>query len=91
MMPPHREQSGESRLVRVTVDLTRCAGYGHCVNVAPEVFQMSEVAEVAEVLRSEPGPELTDSVRQAARVCPANAVFLFQDRSPGPDRDASTG
>ncbi|WP_405562707.1 ferredoxin [Streptomyces sp. NBC_01180] len=78
-------------MARVEVDLTRCAGYGHCVDAAPEVFRMSDVAEVAEVLRPEPGPELADSVREAARVCPANAVFLFKDRSPGPDGDEPAG
>ncbi|MEU3567986.1 ferredoxin [Kitasatospora sp. NPDC036755] len=86
-MPPRREQDGTagptgSRIARVEVDLTRCAGYGHCVDAAPEVFRMSDVAEVAEVLRPEPGPELADSVREAARICPANAVFLFKERSP---------
>ncbi|WP_327295490.1 ferredoxin [Streptomyces sp. NBC_01197] len=78
-------------MARVEVDLTRCAGYGHCVDAAPEVFRMSDVAEVAEVLRPEPGPELADSVREAARVCPANAVFLFKDRSPGSDGDEPAG
>lgn len=90
-MPLRREPGGERRVARVEVDLTRCAGYGHCVDAAPEVFRMSDVAEVAEVLRPEPGPELADSVREAARVCPANAVFLFKDRSPGPDGDEPAG
>ncbi|MEV7770888.1 ferredoxin [Kitasatospora sp. NPDC086791] len=80
-MPPRREQGGTARVARVEVDLTRCAGYGHCVDAAPEVFRMSDVAEVAEVLRPEPGPELADSVREAARICPAHAVFLVKDRS----------
>ncbi|KIE28886.1 hypothetical protein LK08_00405 [Streptomyces sp. MUSC 125] len=78
-------------MASVEVDLTRCAGYGLCVDAAPEVFRMSEVAEVAEVLRPEPGPELTDSVREAARACPAHAVFLFKDQPPGPDGDEPTG
>ncbi|MFI8993271.1 ferredoxin [Streptomyces sp. NPDC053542] len=84
-MPLHREHERMSRVARVEVDLTRCAGYGHCVDAAPEVFRMSEAAEVAEVLRPEPGPELTDSVREAARVCPAHAVHLFKERPPGPE------
>ncbi|EPD96948.1 ferredoxin [Streptomyces albus] len=87
-MPARRAPGAESRLVRVEVDLTRCAGYGNCVDAAPEVFRMSDAAEVAEVTRPEPGPELADAVREAARVCPAHAVFLHKSRSPGPDTDA---
>ena len=65
--------------MRVEVDLTRCAGYAKWVDVAPEVFQLSDVAEVAEVVDDRPGPELADSVRAAARVCPAHAVYLHKD------------
>ncbi|WP_346777206.1 ferredoxin [Streptomyces sp. HNM0575] len=78
-------------MARVEVDLARCAGYGRCVDAAPEVFRMSDVAEVADVLQPEPGPELADSVREAARLCPANAVFLHKERSPGPGADEPEG
>lgn len=69
--------------MRVEVDLARCAGYGKCVDEAPEVFQLSAVADIAEVLLEKPGPELADSVRAAARVCPAHAVYLHKDRTTG--------
>jgi ferredoxin len=65
--------------VHVKLDLTRCAGYGNCVDASPDVFQMSEVADIAEILTEEPGPELEESVRKAARVCPANAIILEED------------
>ncbi|MGX9225516.1 ferredoxin [Streptomyces albus] len=55
-MPARRAPGAESRLVRVEVDLTRCAGYGNCVDAAPEVFRMSDAAEVAEVTRPSPAP-----------------------------------
>lgn len=67
--------------MRVEVDLTRCAGYAKCIDEAPEVFRLSDVADVAEVVVERPGPELADSVRAAARVCPAHAVFLHKDRT----------
>jgi ferredoxin len=67
--------------VRVEVDLARCAGYAKCVDEAPEVFRLSDVADVAEVVVETPGPELADSVRAAARVCPAHAVYLHKDRA----------
>ena len=64
--------------VRVEVDLSRCAGYGNCVEAAPEVFQMSDVADIAEVLIAEPGAELSEAVHKAARVCPADAVIITE-------------
>jgi ferredoxin len=62
--------------VRVEVDLSRCAGYGNCVEAAPDVFQLSDVADIAEVIQPEPGPALFEAVRKAARVCPADAVII---------------
>jgi ferredoxin len=64
--------------VRVEIDLTRCAGYGNCVEAAPEVFQMSDVADIAEVLIAEPAADLSESVHKAARVCPADAVIITE-------------
>ncbi len=64
--------------MRVEVDLTRCAGYGNCVEAAPEVFQMSDVADVADVILPEPGDELAESVHKAARVCPADAIVITE-------------
>jgi ferredoxin len=60
----------------VNIDLERCAGYGNCVDACEAVFKMSDDDDVAEVLIPEPGPELGDDVRQAARVCPADAVVV---------------
>jgi ferredoxin len=60
----------------VQVDLSRCAGYGNCVDAAPDVFQMSDVADIADVLIEHPDPELHEQVRKAARVCPADAVVI---------------
>jgi ferredoxin len=65
--------------MRLKLDLTRCAGYGNCVDAAPEVFQMSDVADVAEILIPEPGPELQESARKAVRVCPANAIVICEE------------
>jgi ferredoxin len=76
--------------MRVEVDLARCAGYGDCVDAAPEVFRMSDTADVAEVVLPHPGAELTDSVRRAARACPANAVYLHRE-PPSAGREGVPG
>jgi ferredoxin len=62
--------------MRVKLDLDRCAGYGNCVDASPQVFQMSDHEDIAEILIPDPGPELQESVRKAARVCPADAIII---------------
>lgn len=62
--------------MRVAIDLTRCAGYGNCIDAAPEVFDMADDEDVAIVLIEHPGPQLAEAVRKAERVCPADAVLV---------------
>jgi len=40
---------------------------------------MSDVQNIAEILIPTPGPALHESVRKAARVCPANAIVITED------------
>lgn len=61
--------------MRVTVDLSRCQGYGNCVSASPSVFDLDE-SGLAKVLVAEPAPELHDSVRTAASMCPVAAVEI---------------
>jgi ferredoxin len=65
--------------VEVKIDLDLCAGYGNCVDAAPDVFQMSDDSDIAEVLIPHPEPDLEEAVRKAARVCPSDAVILIED------------
>ncbi|WP_030452457.1 FAD-dependent oxidoreductase [Herbidospora cretacea] len=59
--------------MRVVVDLTRCQGYGQCVFLAPEVFDMGE-----EVLRYDldPPDDQRDHILRAAAACPVQAIHL---------------
>jgi ferredoxin len=57
------------------VDETACAAHGDCADVAPEIF---ELADVAVVVGS--GPD--DLVLEAARACPSSAITVV---------DAETG
>jgi len=61
--------------VRVHIDHDECLAYGDCAELAPEAF---EVDDVARLVGSAPLPKLVD----AARACPASAITLF---------DAETG
>jgi ferredoxin len=55
-----------------TVDEFSCCGHGDCAAIAPEVFQVDDVAVVL-------GPGDPDRVRAAAKACPAAAILLPAD------------
>lgn len=61
--------------MRVSVDLTRCQGYGNCVAAAPEVFDLDE-SGLALLLVEEPGAEQAATVRNAERMCPVAAIAV---------------
>jgi ferredoxin len=61
--------------VKVHIDETACLAYGDCAELAPEAF---EVDDVAHLVGSAPFRKLVD----AARACPSEAITLI---------DAETG
>jgi ferredoxin len=58
--------------MRIVVDLNRCQGYGQCVFLAPDVFELHG----EEALMYDPGP--VDAQRlpvvRAAAACPVQAI-----------------
>ena len=58
--------------VRIAVDLNRCQGYGQCVFLAPDVFELHG----EEALMYDPGPEEAQRlpVVRAAAACPVQAI-----------------
>jgi ferredoxin len=64
--------------MKVHVDAHICAGFGVCVGLCPEVFELHDDG-YAIVLVSEVPPELEDLVRRAATQCPAQAIFISED------------
>ena len=62
-------------IVKVDVNSQICAGFGICLAIAPEMFELHDdgyaVALVGEV---KPGDE--DAARRAASQCPAQAIFI---------------
>lgn len=53
----------------VKVDPDECSAHGDCVEVAPEVFRLDDVAEVIGT-----GPK--DLLLEAAEACPAVAIAI---------------
>lgn len=61
--------------MRIVVDFDRCQSNGICMTAAPEVFEVRE-DNFLYVLQEEPGPELHQAVREAARRCPTQAITV---------------
>jgi ferredoxin len=68
--------------MKVRVDTDLCAGFGICVGVCPEAFELHDDG-YAVVLVGEVPPELEDPVRRAASQCPAQAIVLSDDSASG--------
>ncbi len=66
--------------MKVAVDLDRCEGNMRCQAAAPEVFEVRD-DDRAYVLISHPGEELRAKVERAARLCPRQAIAIFDEPS----------
>ncbi len=64
--------------MKVRIDNDLCAGFGICVGIAPEVFELHPDG-YATVLVDDVPVELQDLVRRAASQCPAQAIMLTDD------------
>lgn len=56
------------------IDPGACAAHGDCVDIAPEVFRLDEVAVVIAT-----GPD--DLILEAAAACPSVAITVVDDAS----------
>lgn len=65
--------------MRVTVDLSRCQGYGNCVTTAPEIFDLDDDTAQAIVIDPNPPAERHDAARQAEANCPVQAITIQED------------
>ena len=60
---------------KVHVDEDLCIGAGQCVLVAPAIFDQDDKGLVI-LLDATPPPELHESARKAAKLCPARAITI---------------
>lgn len=61
----------------VHVDPHLCEGHALCIDIAPEVFDLSETDTASCVAR--PGPELREQVEAAVNACPRGAITVVDD------------
>ena len=66
--------------MKVRIDTDLCAGFGICVGICPEMFELHDDG-YATVLLAEVPPELEELVRTAANQCPAQAISVSDDAS----------
>jgi ferredoxin len=64
--------------MKVRVDPQVCAGFGACLGLSPEVFELHDDG-YAIVRVSEVPKELEDAVRAAVSQCPSGAISLSDD------------
>ena len=55
------------------VDELACAGHGDCAVLAPDVFDLQDIAVVIGT-----GPD--DLLLEAARACPSTAIAVYDER-----------
>ncbi len=67
--------------MKVRVDPEICAGFGICIGIAPEVFELHEDG-YAIVMVAEVRPEDEDLMRRAESQCPSRAISISEDPSP---------
>lgn len=63
--------------MKTIVDPDLCIGCGVCEDACPEVFRVMEDG-VAHVIAESPEPELYGAVRDAAEMCPVEAISISE-------------
>ena len=61
--------------MNVEVDADCCGGFGQCVALCPDVFELTD-AGYAVVLRPDVPAEFEAVVRQAEQTCPTHAITV---------------
>ena len=62
--------------MRVIIDQDKCVGSGQCVLSAPDVFDQREEDGIVVLLAENPPEGEAEAVREAAALCPAQAIAL---------------
>ena len=62
--------------MRVIIDQDKCVASGQCVFTAPAVFDQRDDDGVVVLVTANPPASDLDSVREAAMLCPAEAISI---------------
>ena len=64
--------------MKVSVERSKCEGYGKCVEVAPKVFKLDEKF-ISVVI--DPKGDNDQKILLAAKVCPTKAIILAEEEN----------
>ncbi len=64
--------------MKVTVERSKCEGYGKCVQATPKVFKLDEKF-ISVVI--DPKGDTDEKILLAAKVCPTKAIILEEEGS----------
>jgi len=62
--------------MKIIIDQQRCCAAGYCALTAPRVFAQRDEDGIVVVLQENPPAELHKEAREAASLCPANAIEI---------------
>jgi ferredoxin len=65
--------------MKITVETHKCVAAGLCVVAEDAVFDQDEESGTVLLLTDEPQQDLHENVREAARICPGQAIAISQD------------
>ncbi|MDH3444003.1 MAG: ferredoxin [Deltaproteobacteria bacterium] len=62
--------------MKITVDRSKCEGYGKCIQATPKVFKLDKtmIAEVIDVKG-----DSDEKILLAAKICPTKAISLEEE------------
>lgn len=60
--------------MRVRIDPELCIGCENCIDLVPEVLEMQD--DLATVIEEEVPEGLEDKVKEAAEICPVEAIII---------------
>ena len=63
--------------LRVAVIRERCAGYGNCTEVAPDIFELDDDDVAIVTVESQPASR-RDDLERAVRRCPPDAIVVTE-------------
>jgi ferredoxin len=65
--------------MKVFIDQDKCVASGQCVLAAADVFDQRDEDGIVVLLTENPPADRADDVRQAAAVCPAQAIWVEEE------------